>query len=484
MKKYIIAVLAAAASLMMLTGCSTIDGYALPAARIVENQPAHTIETITARGVVESVRSRNIYSALGLNIERIYIEAGDEVLAGQVLAVLDSENLELAISAQRAALNLARTNAMLSRQDTERMLNDASANLANNTNIHILNAEAALSAAEQNLASARRLYNTALDISSNMHILNAEAALNGAQSALAAIQQDLNDAARDRDNNSNPHILAARSGLETANVELETAEATYGNLRVLYAANIIPRDDMRQAENGLTHARNRRNDAQIGLDVAIEAERRTIERLETTFRSADTTYKDARTILNAARIAAERDIERLRGDIERFTVDVNVAQGMLTAARAAAAQEMALLHSNVSAAEAAANLEHLEIAIKQMELQLDDTIITAPIAGTATAVIPTEGTPATGLMFTIEDAQNLRIVTAVREYDFDKIAVGMEAIVISDATGNTRHAGTISRISPAANPFAPVVEFEVEISIPSDTGLRIGMNVRIEIAID
>jgi len=43
----------------------------------------------------------------------------------------------------------------------------------------------------------------------------------------------------------------------------------------------------------------------------------------------------------------------------------------------------------------------------------------------------------------------------------------------------------ISRINPAATAHSPVVEFEAEVLVTSaDTSLRIGMNTRLNVAVD
>jgi multidrug efflux pump subunit AcrA (membrane-fusion protein) len=70
-----------------------------------------------------------------------------------------------------------------------------------------------------------------------------------------------------------------------------------------------------------------------------------------------------------------------------------------------------------------------------------------------------------------------------REYDIAHLEQGMEVEITADATPGVAHTGTIRRINPSAVPDSPIVEFEVEIAIPQDTGLRIGMNARIEVAV-
>jgi multidrug resistance efflux pump len=135
--------------------------------------------------------------------------------------------------------------------------------------------------------------------------------------------------------------------------------------------------------------------------------------------------------------------------------------------------------------EVASTIEIMEIALLMLERQLEEATIKAPISGTVTAVIAKEGAVGAGLLFVIEDTENLRITTRFREYDIARVETGMEVAITSDATGSAVYTGVISRINPAAVISASVVEFEVEVVVTShDTGLRIGTNTRINIILD
>ena len=375
--------------------------------------PVTPLSSITVSGVVESDESRNVYTTLGFMIDSVYVEVGDIVREGQVLATMDTADLVLSIAQQRAALDQARQNSQNAIRESRRMLNEASTNLANNTNMHIISAEASLSATEINLQAAQRNYD---------------------------------DALRDYTAGTSPQVLSAGSFLRTARIELDRIEASHTNLRALHAGGIATAEELRQSENALTHARNQENDARISYENAKEFQQRNLEQLRNTLQSASTAYQNARELLNAARIAAQQDVERLR--------------------------------SNVTSAEVSANFEAMEIAIQQLERHLEDSVITAPINGTVTSVIAREGAAGMGLLFTIEDTDKLKIITSFREYDISRIEPGMKVKITT--TSNAEYEGTITRISPAASPFSPVVEFEAVVQVNSpDTSLKIGMTTRL-----
>jgi len=374
--------------------------------------------SITVRGTVESVESRNIYSVLGLTVAHVYVTEGDVVEPGQVLAVLDTGDLELTIAQQRATLDVTRRAAQNAVAETQRLLDELTANISN-----------------------------------NMHIVNAEAALNAAAIGVEIARQNHDFAVADYVENSNPQVLAAESLLRTIRTELESMETTFDNNLRLFEAGIVTNEEMRLTENALEQIRNQYNDANTGYLNAVAFQRRAIEQLETALAAAETSHSDAQNLLISSRIAVNQEITMMRG--------------------------------NLASAEIAANLEPMEIAIQLLERQLKDSVITSPISGTVTSVIAREGAVAMGALFVVEDTENLRVMTSFREYDIARVDTGMEVSIISDAIGNMEYAGVINRINPAASPFSPVVEFEAEVLVMSpNTGLRIGMNTRLEINLE
>ena len=383
------------------------------------NTPVATVR-INAAGKVESVLSRNVYSSAGMNVERVYVSVGDYVKVGQTLAVLDSADLEFSIAQQKAVIESMRITGSTSINDARRMLNEASANLANNTNIQIISAETALNTALFNLSLAQRDYDIFMTDYADGNI---------------------------------PNILSAESALESARIELEAMEITHKNLALLVEAGFVSRDELRQSETSLTLMRNNYNDAQIMLNLVNAAAEQNAESLRLNIRALETEISNARIFLNATQTTATQEIEQLRGILTN--------------------------------AENAANLLQMEIALEQLERQLNELTITAPNSGTVTAVMINEGEPGAGLMFVIEDTENLKIITGFRESDISRIEVGMSVIITSSATGNAEYTGIINRINPAASVVGSFVVIEAEVLVTSDnTDLRIGTNVNINVILE
>ena len=419
-----------AISLLALLGACGSPEIASPAEEM--HRQNIYISEITSRGIVESVNSRNVYSMHGFKVDGLYVNAGDRVSAGQVLAVLDTanvkEDLQLSIAIGEAALEVARISATNALQDARRMYDDAVANLAAGRNPHVLNAEVALNAAAANLAIA--------------------------QIGLQVAQADHAD-------ESNLYLATLDSLIHASRLELEAAERNHADFTVLFEAGAISAEALRQSENALAHLRNSYADALLQHDLLAEQTRRltgsSLGIANANLQAAASAHRDAASVLATLRNTAEQEIEML--------------MGVLTLAKANA------------------NLEQMELALEQNRIELqriiDDTTVTAPIDGTVSASFARTGSAAMGLMFVIDDTDNLRIMTSVREYDIAKVHEGMEATITTDATGSGTYAGIVTRVNQAATPGLPIVEFEVEVAVTSvNTSLRIGMNARVAIKLD
>jgi HlyD family secretion protein len=138
------------------------------------------------------------------------------------------------------------------------------------------------------------------------------------------------------------------------------------------------------------------------------------------------------------------------------------------------------------------NIEIQKIALEKQKKVLRDTKITAPIGGTVTLVNVKENGTAAGLLFVVEDTENLVVATSIGEYDVSRIKLGQEVLIKTDSTGNREFLGAVSKIAPTAAKDASGstgsssnVAFDSEITVKEkDPNIKIGMNVRLTIKIN
>ena len=130
-------------------------------------------------------------------------------------------------------------------------------------------------------------------------------------------------------------------------------------------------------------------------------------------------------------------------------------------------------------------------ALSKLEQQLSDAQIKAPMDGVVTMVNATEGSPASGVLFVVEDLSQLVIKTAIKEFDVGTVKPGQPVTIKTDSTGDQVFHGVVESISPAAKKGATGqtvsssdVEFETTIAIvDQDPALKVGMNARLSITV-
>lgn len=119
--------------------------------------------SVSATGMVESQTSRGVYSVLTYQIDSVDVKVGDQVNEGDVLAQLDTSDLELQIAQQKATISA-------SAAVTGQQVNAASENLSNaqftndsGLNAQIISAQANVDSAQYAVQSARSDLASAVD---------------------------------------------------------------------------------------------------------------------------------------------------------------------------------------------------------------------------------------------------------------------------------------------------------------------------------
>lgn len=427
-KKWIIGVvvvLIAAIGFFMVTNINAASHNATVGHLSLEQ--GELVNSIGTKGSVESVSKENVYSTLNLTVKTVYAEVGDVVEAGQILCVLDTEDLELDIAKQKADLNATQKNSLNQLNNNRRIYNEASRKISGGTNSQIVNAEASLKTAEINLQNAQREYDNGL---------------------------------RDFENNTNSQVVNAQSSVNSAKLDLDTKEAAFENNKVLYEIGGVSKSEYDSSEDALISAQNKYNDALISLENAQKSQSRTLEQLENSLETARINYENASASLKSTQVNANQDLENYK--------------------------------SSVESSQISADNDSQLIAIQKLEKQLEDSVIKAPVSGTVTAAYAKEGTAGQGLLFVIEDTDDLKITTKIKEYDVGNVDVGMQVTIKSDSTGDAVYDGVITKIDPTAiktnageTDTSSDIEFKATVNVLSaGTDLRIGANTRLTIILE
>ena len=466
--------------------------------------PQYDYETVTlqktsldaslmASGVVKSASARNIYAPSTLPILTLNVKEGDEVLQNDVLAALDTSNLQLDIENTELAIESAK--AVLS--NTKRTNKNVATNTANS-----------VTAAQADLDTATRNYN---DLQSQLYAVHHsdDSELIDDSSAAAAVrsaQADLELAERNNDAlidtlPDNALITSAKADLdaatqrynallsgsgdyavEDARVILETAQQAY-DLAVTSgdpAAILQAKAVLDQAQLGFDTAQ-----ATLGANTAAALQAKI--KAQAAYDNAAKTLGDSlaatNTAMEKAQIAYDNALKALRDNVKNAAAALQKAQ----AAYNIAVSNSVLAKGNNTDVNSL-SIEQQEVLLQKQEKALNDATITAPVSGTVTFVQANVGQPAAGLMFIVENTDDLIISTSLNESDIGSVKVGQKVAVMTDATLGESIQGTVSHISSAAqktaagalNSASAFFTVEVKIDKPDDR-IKIGMNARMTI---
>ena len=240
----------------------------------------------------------------------------------------------------------------------------------------------------------------------------------------------------------------------SAEATLKNYKTTYENAKTAYETTKKKLEDtLDNYEEALISATENYTSAKEKVDDQIEA-------YESALSSAERNLSDAENSLTNAKINTENQLESYR-----------------------------IAYEN---AKNSTNTELADYQLANLYEDLGKTTVTAPIAGTVTAVYANEGETATGVMFVIEDTDNLVITSTVKAYDLDRVSEGMPVKIKTDATGSDVFYGVIESISPTATKDATGsvlstndAEFETVVRVTDKSDrLRIGVSARIEYVIE
>lgn len=429
---------------------------AVPASDTTVLSVGNLRNSVSATGTVASANSFKVYSNQAYAVRHIYVEVGQSVAVGDRLLDLDTATLDKQVASKTAAMDqaagtsAAAVNAARDKYDLARKA------LSDGTNAGIVNATSAVTNALNAWEKAQQAadaYADTLDSDQNTQVLTLKSALDNAENALATAQYSARKAASD--------LAAARQAYDAAKAAVATAASADAlataktNLDAAQKAYDALADVSRRADLALNSAETVRDNADAQYEAALAGADTTLADLEKTADAAQDTYTNAQAALDAAEASANTEIQ--------LALDA-LRSSEASASNGVALQDLANLTQDLSA-----------------------TTVTAPVAGTVTAVYANVGANAAGLVFLIEDTTRLVIDSSVKEFDVVSVKPGMPVTIQSDATRDAVYEGRIASIAPASGKDATGktitgsdIQYATKVDVvPLDTKLHIGMNVRL-----
>ena len=478
--------------------------------------------TIGGTGTVESGQKHYVYpTTSGYSVMEIPVEVGDTVQAGDVLCILDDS----ALASQRESSELSLDQNVRAADQQVKTVRDsyeaAVASVKDGTNSTLISAQSQVTNAYYSYLSAVDQYNQYQDSlnRASAALSTAKQSLEAANEKVTAIQQAIQEkeqAAAGTDttvpgtdvttpgmdvNNPGTDVNNPGTDVTTPGGNTSTTPGTDTSGASGADTSTTPGADTSAASGA--EAQSTQAAMASGSAPAASAQSNsggdrdmTLEELQAALPAAQAEQAAAQAAVNEAQAAynsASGQGYSLSLAVDSAYNGYVTALKSLDAAIASVETQLQSSENQLDSAKLSAQSarETRELTLEQMDESMEDLVITAPAAGTVTAVYATVGGPSTGLLFVIEDVEDLVVKTTIRSYDVGQVQEGMDVTIKSDATGDASFAGTVSFIAPASQKTATgetntaneVFDAEVKV-LSQDTGLRIGMSVRLNYVLE
>lgn len=395
------------------------------------------LTSITATGNVDGVDSKNVTTTVtGLDIISINVKEGDVVKAGDVIAVLDTSDLQDDLANAQKVLANAITQNNMSISSAQQNLDNA-----------MTNKDYAIDASGTNLNTAKDAYEDALEK------YNEKVAEYSEEIAKEDEYHEYYDALKEEYESCKNYyqLLAYQVSDLTAQMNSAADDATKAELAAQLASLNSEYTKAQVAYNGFA---TRIAAAQSDYETA-KAYRETVEKLEDAVETAQTAYENAQKAYD--------------------NTSLNQNSAITT------------YENSLTSAQINSNTYTLESNVRTLEDRIARATITAPIDGTITAVNFDAGDTYTGgAIVTIDNCEAFVIKANIDEYDIADIALGMKVVFKTDATRDDELEGEVTFISPtpvkSTNSTDVNYEIEITVTTPSDR-LRLGMSAKLNIIV-
>lgn len=426
---------------VLLTGCShpgaepeTTDAVLTR----VERGPL--VSSITAVGTVRARSEALLSFETAGRVLEVMVKDGEQVEAGQLLARLDTADLELQVRNAEASLKAAEA-------QLERLL--------------VGPGPEEVSVAQGQLAAAQAALDQAVAQREQLQAGATEAEIAAAR---AALKSALADEARVMAGPTAEELAAARAAVESAQASVRQAQAAFD--RVKHEPNVAMLPESLALQN-----------ATIELERA-QANYETVANHPTADELAAVAMQVANAKAQLARLESNQapQVEVAEAGVAAAQAQRDIAQAQLDLLLAGSKA------ADITAAEA--QVEGAEVAVDRARLALDRARLVAAFDGRIARVHVQAGEsagPQTPVVTLVDDDQ-FTIEADIDESDIGWIEVGQAVDVILDAFPGQTLAGTVVSISPLADVDSGIVSYRV--AIESDTSnllLRSGMTANAEI---
>lgn len=412
---------------------------------MVEVKRMDLVSSLSATGVLESVSSETLTSSLtGVKVNELHVEVGDLVEEGTLLAVLDTEMVELNIANVKKNIQATKSKNAIEKENATQSLEEAKAS----RNVD-------LERNDQDLADAWTAYDEAGQL------------LNAAKTEYETAQK--NTSQRNSDiSATNTRIASYQATIQTAKTAFQTE---FANLQSALGGT-YDFSDIALAQSGWTSKSGA--DYVAGFSGDTSADEAAINQSLGILKNAKQTVDTNTTAMateNATLQSLQAGLQTLQATEtaakSKYDAAENTYESKETAyTQKVRAKEDTIKNSDSSLRTKENSLETVTInsqvatlsyeqQLKQYEDQLAEAAIYSSISGVVTSVLVEEGSMYTGgNLLVIESENAYQISTEIDEHNIGQVELGQEVLVKTNGTGEEELRGEVISIAPRATQSA------------------------------
>lgn len=434
-------------------------------------QKSSLTDSVSVNGTVKSGSEASVTvadSAKNYKVSEVRVTVGDKVKKGDVIAVLDTQDLQEQITSARQSYADSVQSAQTSYDRAVQDLNTSTVQHENN----LIDLQDKIKQADEDLDDAKDDLDDAEDNEDD-----AEDAYDDAKAKYDKIKAAYDSAAASISSYTEAKEKAA-DALSEAQKALNDAQSALNEDKdnaekqkaVTDAENAVKtaKDAYDEAEDKLTNAKNNCSVTELGL-YGFNSIASALSEAENSKEQAKTAYENAQKAVDSAKTAVDNAKQQVQSAHNSYDQEKNYSS---------------LTNKVQNVEDSATKLEQTSRTpdnLKDLQGTLDECTLKATMDGTITGLNATVGSVCSGTVATIQNTSALVVEVTIPASSVSKLSTGMACRITSDATGDHEIKGTLTQIDPVANDQGT---FGAKVTVSGeDTGLLIGISAKVEIVI-
>lgn len=445
--KIIVVLLLAAICALLVKGIFFKDETAGYAEETAEKRDIVTYNSFV--GNVEPASDFNLVAQASEEAVQVLVEKGDKVKAGQVIARLDTTNIDYNIRLQEATLKTTKKSNQYNISDAKRGYENYKETIDKGLNSSLESARMQMETAEKGVNDAQKEYDKAKASIEDGSYESIQSVYLQREQAYRAY-----DLAKDAAYDARSYYYDARKAYNDAQDAADAAAADDPAKASLASMAASLKTAMQSAEAQMNSAERSVDSAKGSYDDACKAfdnaKKNILDKLEETIENAQISYDNAKKSFDVIQLQVNQQLEGFEATLEKTKA-----------------------LSDVSAAE---------IQLASLKSTRKDYVITAPISGTVTDLLIEKGDMVTMGMpiATIANLDTMQVSIKVDEYAIKNVSVGSPVKIYIDALEKD-YEGTLIEVDRTATVEGGVSYFNAKVSFTPDEAVKSGMSVEVKL---